>query len=125
VEAALRASPYIADAMVFGDRRPFLVALLAVDDEELRSFASSLGLPTDDWTALLRDPRIQQLLDAEVERCNRRLARYEWVKRYRVLQRSLTIEGGELTPTLKIRRDAIAARHQPLIDGMYAELPPA
>ena len=125
VEAALRTSPYVDDAMVFGDRRPFLVALLALDVEEISRFARSLGLPTDDWMALLRDPRIQQLVDAEVERCNGRLARFERVKRYRVLQRSLSIEGGELTPTLKIRRDEIAGRHQPLIDGMYAELPPA
>ena len=125
VEAALRTSPYLDDALVFGDRRPFLVALLALDHEEVSRFARTLGLPTDDWMALLRDPRIQQLVDAEVERCNGRLARFERVKRYRVLQRSLSIEGGELTPTLKIRRDAIAARHQPLIDGMYAELPPA
>lgn len=125
VESTLRVSPYIDDAMIFGDRRPFLVALLALDMEEVKRFAGTLGMPTDDWTALLRDPRIQQLIDAEVERCNGRLARFERIKRYRILRRSLSVEGGELTPTLKVRRDAVASRHQPLIDGMYAELPPA
>ncbi len=125
VEAAMRTSPYVGDAMVFGDRKPYLVALLALDQEEVERFGRSLDLPDDDWSALLRDPRVRKLIDEEVGRCNAKLARFERVKRFRILPRALSVEGGELTPTLKVRRQAVAARYQPWIDGMYAELPPA
>jgi len=125
VEAALRSSPYLADVMVFGDRRPYLVALVSLQAEELQRFARSVELPTDDFAALLREPSVQKLVDAEVERCNQRLAPFERVRRYRVLPRGLSIEGGELTPTLKVRRREVEERYRPLIEAMYAELPPA
>jgi len=119
VESALRMSPYIADAMVFGDRRPYLVALITLEGEEVRTFAAGLDLPIDDWGALVREPRVQGLIAAEVERCNVRLARFEHVRKYKVLQRGLTIEGGELTPTLKVRRATVQERYKPLIEGLY------
>lgn len=125
VEGALRNSPWIDDAMVFGDRRPYLVALLTLNRDEIEGFARSVGLPRDDWTTLLHEPRIQQLVQGEVDRCNQRLARFEQVRRFRVLHRSLSVAGGELTPTLKVRRSSVAQRNQPLIDSMYAELPRA
>jgi len=125
VEGALRMSPYIDDVMVFGDRRPYLVALITLVDGEVAKFAEGLELPTDDWSALLRDPRVASLIQAEIERCNGRLARFERVQRWRVLPRALSIAGGTLTPTLKVRRRAIAERNAPLIEAMYAELPPA
>jgi len=123
VEAALRMSPYICDAMVFGDRRPYLVALLVLEPEEVEHFAEHLGLPTDDWGTLLREPRVERLVGAELERCNDKLARFEQVRRYRVLQRKLSVEGGELTPTLKVRRKAVQDRNRPLIEALYAEGP--
>ncbi len=125
VEGALRLSSYISEAMIFGDRRPYLVALLALDEAEVRNFATRLGLQDKEWSSLVREPRILRLVDEEVERCNARLARYEQVRRYRILPRSLSIEGGELTPTLKVRRRAVQERYRPLIDAMYAELPAA
>ena len=125
VEGALRLSAYISEAMVFGDRRPYLVALLALDEDEVRVFAHKLGLGTKDWPALIRETRIVRLIEEEVDRINARLARFERVRRFRILPRALSIAGGELTPTLKVRRTALAERYQPLIEAMYAELPPA
>jgi len=125
VEAAMRLSPYVFDAMVFGDRRPHLVALLTLSEDEIRNFARSLDLPVDDWGALLRDSHVLALLDAEVERCNSRLSRFEWVRSFRILRRPLSIEGGELTPTMKVRRRIIWERNRPLIEAMYAERAPA
>ena len=125
VEGALRLSSYITEAMVFGDRRPYLVALLALDETELRAFAGKLGIGGKDWSALVRDPRILKLIEEEVDRCNTRLARYEQVRRFRILPRSLSVAGGELTPTLKVRRSAVQERYRPLIEAMYAELPAA
>ncbi len=125
VEAAMRLSPYVFDAMVFGDCRPHLVALLTLSEDEIRNFARSLDLPVDDWGALLRDSHVRALLDAEVERCNSRLSRFEWVRSFRILRRPLSIEGGELTPTMKVRRRIIWERNRPLIEAMYAERAPA
>lgn len=124
VEAALRLSPYIADAVVFGDNRPYVVALVTLNPVEVRRFAEELGLPSDDWSGLLRDVRLQKLVATEIARCNEKLAYFEAVRHYKVLQRSLSIEGGELTPTLKVRRRALAERYRPLIDSLYAEGPP-
>ncbi|MCO4769861.1 MAG: long-chain fatty acid--CoA ligase [Deltaproteobacteria bacterium] len=125
VEGALRLSSYISEAMIFGDRRPYLVALFALDEAEVRRFASKLGIEDKDWSALVREPRILRLMEEEVERCNSRLARFEQVRRFRILPRSLSIQGGELTPTLKVRRTAVQERYRPLIEAMYAELPAA
>jgi long-chain acyl-CoA synthetase len=124
IEASLRLSPYIADAVVFGDNRPYVVALVTLDPVEVHRFADELGLASDDWSGLLRDVRLQKLVAAEIARCNERLAYFEAVRHYKVLQRSLSIEGGELTPTLKVRRRALAERYRPLIDSLYAEGPP-
>jgi long-chain acyl-CoA synthetase len=124
IEASLRLSPYIADAVVFGDSRPYVVALVTLNPVEVRRFADELGLASDDWSGLLRDVRLQKLVAAEIARCNERLAYFEAVRHYKVLQRSLSIEGGELTPTLKVRRRALAERYRPLIDSLYAEGPP-
>ncbi len=119
IEAALRMSPYITDAMVFGDRKPYLVALVALEREEVGRFAAGLGMASDDWGALVRDARIEELIDAEVQRCNARLARFEQVRKYKVLQRGLSVEGGTLTPTLKVRRAAVMERFRPLIEALY------
>ena len=125
VEGALRLSAYIAEAMVFGDRRPYLVALLALDEDEVYAFAERIGLGNKDWMALVREPRIVKLIQEEVERSNVRLARFEQVRRFKILSRPLSVEGGELTPTLKVKRRAVSDRYRPLIEAMYAELPAA
>ena len=123
VEAALRRSPYIADVLVFGDRRPYLVALLTLTRTEVERFAASVDMDLADWEAAVRDPRVLALVEAEVEQCNARLARFERVRRFSVLPRKLTVEGGELTPTLKVRRSVMAERYRSVIEGMYVEEP--
>lgn len=125
VEATMRASPFIADAMVFGDRRPSVVALLVLDLAEIRKLGDGLDLSAASDEAILRDPRILKLVGEEVERLNQRLAPFEQVRKFRLLPRALTIEGGELTPTLKVRRQAIEERFRPIIEAMYEELPRA
>ena len=123
VEAALRRSPYINDVLVFGDRRPYLVALLTLAREEVERFAHSVDLELEDWESAVREPRVLALVEAEVEQCNARLARFERVRRFSVLPRRLTVEGGELTPTLKVRRSVMADRYRSVIEGMYVEEP--
>jgi long-chain acyl-CoA synthetase len=121
VEHALIASTYLSQAVVFGDRRKFLVALVALDAEAIRGWAARNGKRDMTGAALAADAEVQALVQAEVEAVNKTLAPYETVKRVRVLPREMSVEGGELTPTLKVRRKVVAQKYQGLIDEMYAE----
>jgi long-chain acyl-CoA synthetase len=125
VESVLRSSPYIADAMVFGDRRPAVVALLVLNEDEILRFCKGLDIAGEDLATLGKDPRVLRLLQEEIDRVCQRLTPFERVRRWRILPRALSIEGGELTPTLKVRRKAIEERNRPFIEAMYDELPKA
>lgn len=104
IESRILRSPWIANAVVVGDRRPYLVALLVLDDEAVRA------------AGLDRERAAQQAIDA----ANAELATFETVKAFAILDRPLTIDAGELTPTLKVRRRAVEARHRARIDALYA-----
>jgi long-chain acyl-CoA synthetase len=119
IERALRASPYIAQAVAVGDRRKFIAALVTLDPDRIGLWARERGIAHGDAEELARHPAVHELIGAEIERCNRELAPFESVKRFRILARDLSIEAGELTPTLKIRRRAVAERYAALIEEMY------
>jgi long-chain acyl-CoA synthetase len=116
IEAALRERPLISQAVVYGDNRPYLVALLTLDPDELPAFAQRLGVAP---AALARDPRVQELLQAEVDAVNERFARIEQIKRYAVLDRELSQAAGELTPTLKVKRAAVYDIHGETLERLY------
>jgi len=118
LEAALRERPLISQAVVYGDNRPYLVALLTLDPDELPALARRLGLPADP-AALADDKRVRELLEAEVEQVNERFARIEQVKRFAVLDRDLTQAAGELTPTLKVKRAALYDIHGETLKRLY------
>ena len=114
VEALLRRRPLIAGAMLHGDRRPYLVALLSLDREVLASTRPDLaGL-------LEGDPALRAALAEEVAAVNALLAHFEQVKEFRILPRDFTLEAGELTFTLKLKRRVIEAAWRETLDGMYA-----
>ncbi|MCB9666049.1 MAG: AMP-binding protein [Alphaproteobacteria bacterium] len=119
IEAALKNLPLVSQAVVIGDRRKFLSALLTLDPEATQAFAQEHGLPTDGIHA--RPELIAALqagVDAEV---NPRFARVEHVRKFSVLPRDLTIADGELTPTLKIKRRVVDQHFADVIEAMYAE----
>ena len=118
IENALRESPLISQAVVYGDNRPYLVALLTLDPDEIPALAERLRLPGDEAT-LAGDERVRELLQAEVEDINRRFARIEQVKRFDVLERDLTQAAGELTPTLKVKRAVVYERYRERFDRLY------
>ena len=118
IETALRERPWISQAVVYGDNRPYLVALLTLDPEEAPALAERLGV-TGDSAALARDAGVRQLLQAEVDEVNRRFARIEQIKRFDVLDRDLTLAAGELTPTMKVKRPVVYERYRALFDGLY------
>jgi long-chain acyl-CoA synthetase len=118
IEAALRERPLISQAVVYGDERPYLVALLTLDPEELPALAARLGVAPD-LSALAADERVRELLRAEVDRVNEGFARIEQVKLFAVLDRDFTQAAGELTPTLKVKRAAVYDIHRETLERLY------
>ena len=124
VEALLRALPGVAQAMVVGDRRPYLVALLTLDPAAAPALAAVHGVAAATVAELAADARFLARLAAELEeRCNARLARYQQVRRFAVLDREFSVESGELTPTLKLRRARILDRFGERIASLYSGAP--
>jgi long-chain acyl-CoA synthetase len=120
LENDLRQSRWISYAVVYGDRRPYPVALLTLDPDEILPWARDRGLP-DDLDALAAHPEVDALLQDVVDAANARYARVAQVKRFAVLGRDLTQEAGELTPTLKVKRTIVYANHATAVDALYEE----
>ncbi len=119
IENALKSSRFIEQAIVIGDRRKFLSALLVPDFETLKGWAAKQGLDAE-RSVLLGGGRVRELFDRELERINGKLAKYERVHAWELLDSEWTIESGELTPTQKIKRRVIVARYAGRIDDLYA-----
>jgi long-chain acyl-CoA synthetase len=121
IENQLKFSPYISDAVVIGDARKFLSCLIMIDHETVAQFAQEGNVPFTNFASLCRAPEVQDLIWGEIERVNRRLARVETVKKFRLIEQILTAEDEELTPTMKLKRAFVNKKYRELIDGMYAE----
>jgi long-chain acyl-CoA synthetase len=122
IEAALKNHRLINEAVVIGDRRKFLSCLLTLDPDAAAAFAAERGLPT---STLADDATLRAELQAAVDAVNHELARVEQIKRFTVLPRNLTIEDGELTPTLKVKRSKVYRNWERAIEGMYADSQPS
>src|SRR5215207_3900783 len=119
LETALRESRWIAEAVVFGDNRPYLVALVTLDPEELGALAERTGVAAD-LGAMATDPRVLAELQADVDEVNLRFARIEQIKRFAILEHDLSQAAGELTPTMKVKRAAVEERYRDRINALYA-----
>jgi long-chain acyl-CoA synthetase len=121
IEALLKNVAPVSQAVVVGERRNYLVALLTLDLEKAKALAREKGWPEEPG-ALAREPRLRQHLEAAIERdVNPKLSRFETIKRFAILPEDFSIEGGEMTPTLKVRRGAVEKKHAALIESLYAE----
>jgi long-chain acyl-CoA synthetase len=103
-----------------GDRRPYPVALITLDEEEIVPWARKQGLP-EDTAALAAHPKVHELIQGELDRVNSRYAQVEQVKRITILDHDLSHEGGELTPSLKVKRNVVNEKYAGLFDALYAE----
>ena len=119
IENQIKFSPYISDAVVVGDRRKYLTALIMIDQENVERFAQERRVPFSDFASLCAAEPVQALIRAEVEAVNDRFARVEQVKDFRLIDSLLTAEDDELTPTMKLRRDFVQRKHKALIEQMY------
>jgi long-chain acyl-CoA synthetase len=118
LENDLRQSRWISQAIVVGDRRPYIVALVTLDPDEIVPWARERGLP-EDPAALVAHPEVVALVQGVVDAVNARYARVEQIKRFAILPRDLTQQDGELTPTLKVKRKIVHANHADAIAALY------
>jgi long-chain acyl-CoA synthetase len=119
LENEMKQHPLVSQCVVVGDRKPYLVALVTLDPEEAAAYANENGLPADP-EKLAESPEIRREIEAHREKMNERFARVEQVKKLKILPHDLSQESGELTPTLKVKRAVVAAKHEREIEALYA-----
>jgi long-chain acyl-CoA synthetase len=110
---------YASELVVYGDGRPYCVALVALDPEPITAWAAAHGLGGLPFAELAAHERVRALIAADVEEVNRRLPRWETIKRFAILPRQLTVEDGDLTPSLKLKRRVVTAKHHELLESLY------
>ena len=121
IENALKGSRFIGQAVVIGDRRKFLAALLVPDFEALKPWAEKQGIGVADNEKLIADPKVRELIGKEVTAVNANLAGFEKIVAWELLPNEFTLETGEITPTLKVKRRVINQKYGHVIDRLYAE----
>lgn len=119
IENLLKTDPYISQAMVYGDRRPYLTAVLTLDMEETTRYAQEQGLSDVTATALAGHPQIRELLEKRLTHLNQRLAPYETIKKFIIAATDFTPESGELTPTLKVKRKVVVQKYHQELEQLY------
>ncbi|HEU4366903.1 MAG TPA: long-chain fatty acid--CoA ligase [Methylomirabilota bacterium] len=119
IENLLKADPFISQVLVHGDRRPYPVALITLNPDELGKFAREQGVLTTDPAALARHPKVVERVARTVEEKNTNLQSYARIKKFTILSGDFTLEGGELTPTLKVKRKVVAEKYKKELEGLY------
>ena len=119
IENDLKQSRWISQAVMYGDRRPYPVVLVTLDPEEIGPWAKEQGL-SEDPAALAKEPKVQELIQGELDKVNERYAQVEQVKKFAILDHDLSQETGELTPTLKVKRNVVNEKYADIFDSLYA-----
>lgn len=121
IESALKSSLYIEQAMVIGEYRKFPAALIVPSFPHLEKWAKEQGISLSGREELIHHPRVVELIQQEIDRINEQFSQFERVKKFILLSKEWTIEGGELTPTLKLKRRVLLSQYQEAIEALYAE----
>ncbi|MCR9277271.1 MAG: AMP-binding protein [Pseudomonadaceae bacterium] len=119
IENQLKFSPFVSDAVVVGDRRPYLTCLVMIDLDNVTKFAQDNNVPFTNYTSLCHAEAVVELIGQEVEAVNSRFARVETVKKFRLIDQLLDAEDEELTPTMKLKRKVVNEKYAELIEAMY------
>ena len=119
IENLAKGSKFVANAVMLGDRRPFPIMLVVPNSEPLKAWAAYKGLPNGDLEGMIKLPEVRQKVEREVRKTLRDLAQYEMPKKLLLLCRDFSVEAGELTPTLKVRRRIVEERHRTAIEELY------
>jgi long-chain acyl-CoA synthetase len=120
-ENELKFSPYVTDAVIIGDQRPYLTAIVMIDHENVEKFAQDHDVPFSNYASLTRTSEVQSLIQKEIDKVNTKFARVEQIKYFRLLETQLTAEDDELTPTMKLKRKFVETKYQDLINAMYQQ----
>ena len=118
IESALKADPFVSQPVVIGDRRKFLSCLIVPNFEKLREWAAKNGLGALSDEELVASPRVEQIYQGIVDRWNEGKPNEQLIHAFKLLPKELTIEGGELTPTLKVKRRIVDQKFRSVIDAM-------
>jgi long-chain acyl-CoA synthetase len=121
LENDLKTSRWISQALVVGDRRPYVSALVTLDEAEIRGWAEEHGIATDDPARLAEDERVRELIQSVVDEVNADRSRYEQVKRFVILPRDFTMDAGEVTPTLKLKRRVVLEHFADSVERLYGD----
>jgi long-chain acyl-CoA synthetase len=121
IENQLKFSPYINDAVVIGDRRKYLVAIIVIDEDNVVKFAQDSKIQYTTYASLTQHPEIIKLIQKEVDAVNKTLANVETVKKFTILSKKLFVEDGEVTPTMKVKRKYINEAFKDQIEAMYRD----
>jgi long-chain acyl-CoA synthetase len=121
IENKLKFSPYIQDAVVVGDRRKYLIALILIDEDNVTKFAQDHRIPFGTFAELTQHPEIERLIGQEVDRVNRSVSQVESVKKFALLPRRFYEEEGDVTPTKKVKRRNLERRYADLVESLYRD----
>jgi long-chain acyl-CoA synthetase len=118
-ENELKFSPYITDAVVIGDKRPYLTCIVMIDQDNVERYAQDHDVAFSSYASLTRAPEIRALIQAELDKVNQKFARVEQVKKFWLLETQLSAEDEELTPTMKLKRKLVQSKYAREIEAMY------
>jgi len=119
IENDMKQTRWVSQAVMYGDRRPYPVMLLTLDEEQVVAWAREQGIGDTSVAALARDPRVRELIQTELDRANAKYASVEQVKRFFILDHDLSQETGELTPTLKVKRNIVNEKYADAFTALY------
>ncbi|WP_374033913.1 long-chain fatty acid--CoA ligase [Bdellovibrio bacteriovorus] len=119
LEGLLSLSPYIANVLVHGDQKKYIVALITLDRPAVENLAKEKQVSYSDWNSLVQSPFVAELIRKAVAETNAQLASFESIKKYIILPNEFTVEGGELTPSLKVKRKVLDQRYKEKIEELY------
>lgn len=119
IENRLKFSPFIKEAIVIGDRRPYLTALIQIDFDNVGDWAQRKGIPFTNFKSLSKNPEVYKLIKGEVEKANKEVSRVESIKKFVLLEKELDRDDDELTATMKVRREMIEKKYRELIENLY------
>ncbi|MDZ7292895.1 MAG: long-chain fatty acid--CoA ligase [candidate division KSB1 bacterium] len=119
IERILRTSRFISQAMAYGDRRKYVTALVTLNREQIELWAKEHGLVYQSYEELVNHPEVKKLIEAEVNKKNAELASFETVKKVAILPEDFSIGAGDLTPTLKIKRQVVTEKYRKLLEQLY------
>ena len=119
IENLLKTIPYVSQSMVYGDAKPYLTALITLDDDEITKFARDRKILYQDLSDLSQKRVVVQLINNEIQFINEKLPSYETIKKFKILEEDFDQDKDELTPTFKVKRKVVIDNYKILLESMY------